>query len=759
MTQTIGRELLATRSVSEALALEKSAGKSEHFVALDALVARLVHASLEGEQIACLSHDRARGTSLALPGLSEEDAVWVQEHFRLEHLQSRGMWKIPERASLKVGFLSLPYAVDQYGRYGAQMAAEERGPVPLDTAEAIFVWSVLQPLFTALYRPIELRTLRAGEGSRSEQLVYWADCESFYQDLGLKAKPSLAKIRYGGGWSKLSGAERHAALTTLLGELQSNVQGEEGARFRIRRARPLIERYYAKAKVGGAALAKRVVTNALRGVLVGTWSGSWIAFIDYLGERLHPNEQVITAVPSVELSLPSKSLSAIAEEEDLPAEAVAAVAAAVFGENPVEKRVQCMKAFWAAFDELHAKQRSEMRPLWGLVDDGFLGPSFNAAPFQPGLYREVLNPDLCSSIDELWGGRMRPRFPGKILTEWSAHAQMASAFGPALKFWEGVALTAWFVCEGPTSRTDLSSLADYHAKEVAALRDAGMPIDPAIFSELGAAEERLGPPETVWDDEEPESISSGGTGITISVRMGRGSRRSGFVAVRDIVTRHRKVWAEQYLEAYLRARWENELRAAGETFLVLVNQRQGKPPTPKQFSRKAAEATNYWLGGNISVLYRLLKENCPLQVEDARALRVPAHVATLRLHSAFTNLLREGPLTEMADRENTEYAASRLLRDGVKYVHYLEGSGSPPEPERLKEFSRLSAQLAADSREAWGLFVAATEEACFTKVEAGAYQRSARQDAEKSPVVQSRQSYAREENTKRVPWWRRLFGR
>jgi hypothetical protein len=87
---------------------------------------------------------------------------------------------------------------------------------------------------------------------------------------------------------------------------------------------------------------------------------------------------------------------------------------------------------------------------------------------------------------------MSPREPARIVTEPFPHVRLADAFGPALRFWHGCALTAWFLCEGPSSRTDMAGLKDYHRRDLAELEDLGTPVDRDTFAELVAAERRLG---------------------------------------------------------------------------------------------------------------------------------------------------------------------------------------------------------------------------------------------------------------------------
>ena len=62
----------------------------------------------------------------------------------------------------------------------------------------------------------------------------------------------------------------------------------------------LIERYYAKAKKGPPPM-RQVVTKPLRRTLSAFFGGDWVAFVQYLGERLDPNEQIAAALPEPRL--------------------------------------------------------------------------------------------------------------------------------------------------------------------------------------------------------------------------------------------------------------------------------------------------------------------------------------------------------------------------------------------------------------------------------------------------------------------------
>ncbi|MDZ4057827.1 MAG: hypothetical protein U1D69_12885, partial [Polynucleobacter sp.] len=172
---------------------------------------------------------------------------------------------------------------------------------------------------------------------------------------------------------------------------------------------------------------------------------------------------------------------------------------------------------------------------------------------------------------------MLPKWPDRIVTEPFPHSVMASTLGPALKFWNGCALTAWFLCEGPYSRTDMEGLAGYHAKELTRLEQLGTPVDPKLFADLIKAQAKLGPPTPIESTRSSQNVGHG-MSVTFSTHMGM--RRSGFTQLRDIITKYRGAWAQQHLPQYLRALWESEIQEAERAYNLLLNQK-GKPPTAR----------------------------------------------------------------------------------------------------------------------------------------------------------------------------------
>ena len=375
-------------------------------------------------------------------------------------------------------------------------------------------------------------------------------------------------------------------------------------------------------------------------------------------------------------------VAAVAAEHGLPADEVERILGTFLGRHagssPVEERVVVMRRWWDSYDAAHAAQKPGMRSLWGLVDEGIIVFG-NEQASESGRYQSVLPQDIVAEVDQLWDGVTLARWPERIVSEFYPHRQMARAFGPALEFWDGLALTCWFLCEGPSSRTTLGALSQYHHRQVKALDEAGFPVDPAVFRDLEKAERRLGPVQELADEE----IASE-AGLTVTFSMSRETRRDGFEILRDIVTRHRRSWAAAHLEDYLRHRWDSELRAVAQEY----NRRhtaRGKPPTFKQFASFATDAANHWFDGDLGAVFASFGERAPASTERVDLL---AGDPLVFVQAVYRALGGTDPLPQEAswrDRENynRNWQAGRLASEATRYLQLQEALGRTPEP---KEF-------------------------------------------------------------------------
>lgn len=726
--ESFGRRAIMTGSAAALVELERAEGRAARFSGLDSLVGDLLVRSLRGERVLTMKQDELYVNSIAVEGLGRGQREFLDETFGLERQQSRGAWFLPERVNLGGGVANLPHYFKETPRFAHAMASYEGGRVLLQSSpDAVLLWAVLEPLFQEVARPFELRGRLSGTLSDEEDVQAWEGVDGFFRALGFTELEEMSLVRRGGGWHKLKGAaEQVEAKRRLFAALAREADPSMGARYRARAVLPLVEQYYKKAKADGRVKRKQALTKAFQPILAGFFGGDWLALVDYLGEEPHPEEQIITALPKTQLRVGGADRAAeIAEKQGIPAEEVRKIAAALWqqsgGASPIEERVAVLRRYWLAFDDLHARQRPGMRPLWGLVEEfpslHLREPNENS-PHQPKLYLELLPRELVEDVERLWGTAMLPRWPDRIVSEPFPHFLMVETFGPALKFWQSCALTAWFICEGPYSRTDMTGLAHHERRELSELRGMDTPVDGRLFEELMKAEGRLGPAEQITDRSSSTEV---GYGVTVTMSVSSGSRRKGFESLRDVITRHRRAWAGQHLDRYLRSQWEAELGDAARAFNLLLGEKGGKAPTLKQFAKAAMPATNHWFGGDVSALYGAIGEKSPATPQ--RGLLMPKD------KGRFVKLVME-PLPslryelypgKMSDETSQDYARKGLAELGLRYVQLEEALGRPPEMKELgQKFTYRSKVLAADDAEAWRIYRQAVERAKETISRVGA---------------------------------------
>jgi len=713
---SFGRSASQLTSITELVEYERNSDRAQRFETLDALVDDLLMRSLSGQPIATLTHRTRDDILVGLDGLNAQQRSYVDDAFALTAQQRRGAWFIPDEATVRAGWVNLPAAMQRHERFAAGIAWEEREKISLKrSSDAMMLWALLDPLADTLYLPFALRGPLTGTKALEETTKLWAESVAFLDALGLRVGDELAVLRPGKGWSKLRSGEQHAAKQLLMEALARQVTPATAARYRAYRLRALISQYYKKAKADGRVKRTQVVTKALERSLSAFFGGDWLAFLDYLGEEPHAEEQVVTQLPKSRLYVGTSSRAAeIAAQQGLPVEEVERMLSTFWQQpasaSPVEQRVDLLRRYWQAFDAIHARQAVGMTSLWGLVEERMVSAALTesgAAYPQAFLYRRLLPAELVAEIDQLWGTMLLPRYPEYVVSEAYPHAAMSEAFGPALTFWHGSALTAWFVCEGPSSRTNMAGLAEYHRRDLSALADYGTPVNPKLFEELIAAEQRLGPPQPINQDERSHRI---GDGISITVTYSSGSRRAGFERLRDIITRHQQAWAEQHLNTYLRARWEKPLRAASDAYNKLLHDK-AKPPTAKQAAKLAEEVTNAWFGGDLHAFYGAIGEKALVQPQ--LRLRLPQDRERF-IGEVFTRLggRQLGPRPDYSDRARydaytkqtqEQWALARLTELSLKYVKLWEVLDRPPTIEEVgvRTFEDWKQPLSDDTAGAW----------------------------------------------------------
>jgi hypothetical protein len=766
---SFGRQAVLATTPAAFLELEQRAEHGKQFAAIDGLVETLLHRSLRGEQVAELTNDN-RVFTVAIPGLHPDHEAFLGQEFMLDVQQRRGAWFLSEAVMLDVGWANFPFHFQHQPSFATGIVTEERGKVRLHgSADALFFWSVLEPLFEKLYYPFALRGPLAGAKDRDWQRNAWHDAEAFLAALNFVVREMLAPMRYGGGWSKLRAQEQIHAKQALLQALLRQAGRPHAAHYRAHQVQRLLARYYRQAKQDPPKM-RQVVTKDMQPILAGFFGGDWLAFLTYIGEEPHPDERIATALPEPRLLGADRDrVAAVAAAQGLPATEVERALAAFWGSDtatsPIEERFELLCAYWCEFDVIHARQRPGMTPLWGLVDDG--GISLTAhEPYHPSLYRQLLTSGLLARIERLWGACMLTAWPDRLVSTISPHALVAKAYGPALKFWHGCALTAWFVCEGPYSRTDIRGLAAYYAREIAALAELGAPVDPTLFEELRHAEGRLGPPQRIVDPDRTTRHDVGD--ISLTMQFSTGTRRDGFELLRDIITRYRRSWSERYLEAYLRSRWETEIRDAARDFSLLY-ERKGRAPNPKQFAPHAVEATNHWFGGDISSLYRMIGEKSPVEVQrnhimpDDRDAFVRSVYELLRpvAHALVPSATGEGSHDKYHySEEHLRQSLEWMAEASVRYIQREEALCRPP---TLDDFGRdgfvyRAPALSPDLDTAWSIYQRVIKSARHSPVMPLRKQESTFSTRSLSGRSEPDSGTIAGARSERKPFWRRLFG-
>jgi hypothetical protein len=717
--ESFGRRALARPDCDALLEMESAESRTQGFAAIDTAIAGLAIRAARGDRILRISRTEL-GDMLEIVGVPDALQAEMRSAFELESQQARGAWFLPEKVSIRATGVLFAATFRESPRFVHTLAGEEKAKVALSRSpDAMVVWSVLEPLFDEILGPVFLRVEELGLLGREDFLLRWSEMAETFAAIGLSAENELAPFAWGRGWGRLTGEQQLEAKQNLLTKVAEEITIGLIRRRRAWTVGKLIAQYYAKAKKGRAK-RKQVITKDYARVLAGYFGGDWLRFVAYLGEQPHEEERVVTALPETKLMVSGKSKAAeIASKKGIPLEEAERILTEYWrqagGESPIVERSKVLTEYWKAFDAIHARQARGMAPLWGLVEEGGwpgLEPQ-SGTTYQDQLYGRVLPSDIVQPVERLWGTTVLAKWPDRIVSEPYPHTAMAASLGPALKFWHGCALTAWFVCEGPTSRTDIPGLADYYSRELAELAAKGFPIQAELFAELGAV--KLGPEEPIYESSEPVDLSHGFSG---SIQTSMGSRRSGFELLRDVITRHRRWWSTHRFEAYLRDRWESELKVAGRAW-HLMSEEKGKTPTLKQFAKHAVEPARRWFGGDVSLLLAALGQKMP-GGGTTQAIRMPRD--RVRFARSVFDELGGKPFDrrtfvesrEDADRQaaeqDTHHKLWRLAGESLWYVQLLEALDRPP---TLKEFGSkfewIGTALSENQDMAWNAFASAIE--------------------------------------------------
>ena len=739
--ETFGARYVERLSTADRLALESAEDRRAAFAQIDALCDALVVAAMHGERIAeVITHEPA---SARLTLVSSPDRAELLDSFSVERQQERGAWYIPKSTNFAIGMVHLAHWWKANPRFALSLAGKEFVSGVINSPDAVALWSLLEPMSALLAAPLMLRAGYWGHQrdpkDADRKLSRWEPLVRPLYEAAAVADDAIGLFAPGTGWDRLDADEVLARRDALL-SAWSRADVDVAARLRTFQIGRLVERYYAIAK-DGRALRRRVVTNDFQSLLSAYFGGDWLALLAYLGEEPHPAEEVIRTLPEARvLAVSSARVDEVATTEGIDADEIQRMLSAYWGQSPgrtpIEERVDTLKRFWVEFDALHAQQAPGMQSLEYLM----------ASDTRPkALEDRLLSAPLLEDLRRLWATKVLPKWPDRLVSEpfWAEAAM--HAFGHAIYSWRELALTAWNMCEGGRAYAGLSAFETYSSQRFPGLSETGFVVDAAMFVELRAAEAKLGPRR----DETTVEIQIIGTGDRVSHSK---ATRGGFEALRDIITRHRRAWAAQHLDAYLERRWRDELGQVAEGYHRRVADK-GKPPTVKQFLQMAKEPVANWFAGDVTDVYGALGFKSPIKSPTYERV-LPTNWRDF--YGSVRKQLRDVAIAQLADydtRTDTErafqdamsrmspgwqemraelgraptpkeYSASyewgRLVRQSLTWMSLREALGRAP---TLAEFgaTRFSGDakvLAADIDDAWLIYSTAIERALAPEPEA-----------------------------------------
>ncbi len=711
---TLGRRLRAA-SPAERFELHAAHADRSDFAAYDAVLGGLFDRAIRGGSVVEVTRatSRTEVDSLAL-SLSEPERNVLAAVLTPAAQQARGSWYLPDTDRPQLGTVEFAHWAMTESRFSISVAEAQRASVTLDSPDGVAVWAALEPVMEVLFLPLKLRGGYWLGKRRPEQMEKdWTAVDAAYATLAIDTAP-LAVFKDGRRWATLAIEQVIAARQELLAAW-ARAPADVGERAIAMLIFRLLDRYYDKAKDGRAQRTK-VMNRGVERALSGSFGGDWLAFVRYLGEELHPAEQVSTVVASTSLLVSGHDRTArAAASTGVPIEEIERVLAAYWGgqhASPIEERATVMRDWWKAFDQLHARQAPGMPSLWGLIGDrlGDIGQDLNDGRYTPGGYR-MLSAPLVARIEELWGTIILPRWPESLVTEPYPHAAFAETFGPGAAFWQEVALTCWFICEGPYSRTDIVGMPTYYDRHLNALQQLGCAVDPAIFADLEQAEKKLSDRPLEGGETIEREL---GAGLSVSVTISTGQpKKDGFEYLRDVVTRHRVAWAELHLERYLQARWEQDLRSVGDSYHRHLADK-GKAPTLRQFAKLAAQAADHWFAGDIAQLAGALQLPQPQRPQQHRRLLPPDHAAFVaRLRTLLDGARWQDSPNDMdRDERGRRLRRSELAERAPLAVQIWEATGErPPLKGTSWARERLETAFGPDLEAGWDTFLDAVEQA------------------------------------------------
>ena len=720
MVEPRGRLLLQCKTLAEMLELDAGHGLAG-LDAQDHLFAGLLERCLAGDQTALLE-PADKPQTLHFSNVSVSDFALLEARCGLTQQQARGAWYHPKKIPLNVGLLNLPFYYRNHGRFPMNAVMDERVALTLDSAEAIAVWASLEPLLERLFKPLLFFGPEAAKLSADKHVQVRQNLMRELTELGIPQ--SLLSELVGEAWWKQTASEMHERKLAYLERLKTLSVFELVRASRLVQTQGLIKRFYAKRRTHSAT-RENVLTKQLERALSGVFAGDWHEFLAYIEEPPEAGDHIQTALPEPML-IPGVNADAlkIAQDLGLSLEQVQEVGAALFpeatGSNPIADRVNVVREVWHAFLHIHARQVPGNPSLWGLVQQAervevaaAVTPERAARFGRAAQYKIYFSADLQDRVERLWATCVHERYPGRLVTNLAPWYWMGRALGPALAFWEGVLLTAWYVTEGPYSRTDLPNMEAYYDKQVLVLEKLRTPVDRALFRELRRAEPKLGEPKPVEQHRQEHTIEPG---VTFTSSLILGERREGFAILRDIIIRHAQAWSETYLEDYLTRQWREPLRLLSEDVSKRLASK-GKAHSPKQFAKLAAPLANMWFGGDLTAVSVAILQPAPVKQQTARVIPEDVLSYADMLYKLWLEVAARHDLKtnfeDFADRRST-LQTEELTRLSLDCLQLAELLGEAPTYEQFVQqrktydrdvIPRLLQDVTQDLAVAWKLFV------------------------------------------------------
>ncbi len=626
------------------------------------------NSSTNADAIACL----CAGNVSVLSSSSRET---IKELFDRDSMAKRGAWFIPDLKRIDVGWFLFASFQQRQSRFATASVKDLKLKVERLDREMLFLWAAALPLVDLLWAPFRFRGSETGTKIDAED---WRRVVELY---ALMAVPNaaLAPLLPRRGWSRLDAAQRRQFRDELFDAVLPVLKTGEAVRsVRTIHLRDLAIRHYKCAKAG-SALRRKVLSKPFHSTLVAYFAGGWLEWLAWLAEPPHPDEEVIEVLPSTKIFVGtnedvSRKVDAAAAATGSSVSRVAEVLAALQGtsgaRSPIDDRLDAVRQFWDGIQNVSRAHAVSDGPLWGLVGERYfrLAGGLRGMLGDPddGIADRLLPRPLLERIDDLWSTCVLERWPDGLVFESFPRAAMAEAFGPALKFWHETSLTAWFVSEGPFSRSSLGGLKDHSRKLLRELEELGAPIPSLLFEQLAAAEAARGQAEQLWDKTDDQ-------GDGLSFAMSAGTRLGGYVDFRDIIARHSFDWTMQHFSGYLRQRWERAIVTVQKEFHRRVADK-GKPPTPKQFATIGADVANQWFAGDLSRLAAAIGAKSPV----AQTRRTPKlrGTATSFARRVYLRLLRS---SDPADSMNAAAASAHYAKQAVEVVQQWEAMGTMPD--------------------------------------------------------------------------------